>query len=94
MCIVVFRRMQTVTNLYISALALSDVVLAMFCIPFQVTCDCSRPVLTFHWFSLQFRAALLQRWDLPEIMCQFCPFMQTLSVGPAEKNKKKYFSEQ
>ena len=54
--------MQTVTNYYISALALSDVVLAMFCIPFQ------------------FRAALMQRWDLPEFMCQFCPFMQTLSV--------------
>ena len=30
-----FRRMQTVTNYYISALALSDVVLALFCIPFQ-----------------------------------------------------------
>ena len=55
--------MQTVTNYYISALALSDVVLALFCIPFQ------------------FRAALMQRWDLPEFMCQFCPFMQTLSVG-------------
>ena len=27
--------MQTVTNYYISALALSDVVLALFCIPFQ-----------------------------------------------------------
>ena len=54
--------MQTVTNYYISALALSDVVLALFCIPFQ------------------FRAALMQRWDLPEFMCQFCPFMQTLSV--------------
>ena len=54
--------MQTVTNYYISALALSDAVLALFCIPFQ------------------FRAALVQRWDLPEFMCQFCPFMQTLSV--------------
>ena len=54
--------MQTVTNFYISNLALSDVILAVFCIPFQ------------------FRAALMQRWDLPEFMCQLCPFMQTLSV--------------
>ena len=62
MCISFLRRMQTVTNFYIANLALSDVVLALFCIPFQ------------------FRAALMQRWDLPEFMCQFCPFMQTLSV--------------
>ena len=60
--IIVSRRMQTVTNYYIANLALSDVVLAVFCIPFQ------------------FRAALMQRWDLPEFMCQFCPFIQTLSV--------------
>ena len=49
--------MQTVTNLYISALALSDVVLAMFCIPFQVSSDWSRPVLTSHWFSAVPRGA-------------------------------------
>ena len=61
--VIVSRRMQTVTNFYIANLALSDVVLALFCIPFQ------------------FRAALIQRWDLPEFMCQFCPFMQTLSVS-------------
>ena len=61
--VLVSRRMQTVTNFYIANLALSDVVLALFCIPFQ------------------FRAALIQRWDLPEFMCQFCPFMQTLSVS-------------
>ena len=61
--VLVSRRMQTVTNFYIANLALSDVVLALFCIPFQ------------------FRAALIQRWDLPEFMCQFCPFMQTLSVN-------------
>lgn len=24
----------------------------------------------------QFQAALLRRWDLPEIMCSFCPFFQ------------------
>ena len=58
MCIVVFRRMQTVTNLYISALALSDVVLAMFCIPFQVSSDWSTPALfTSHWFSAVPRGA-------------------------------------
>ena len=63
--VLVSRRMQTVTNFYIANLALSDVVLALFCIPFQ------------------FRAALIQRWDLPEFMCQFCPFIQTLSVSYA-----------
>ena len=61
--VLVSWRMQTVTNFYIANLALSDVVLALFCIPFQ------------------FRAALVQRWELPEFMCQFCPFMQTLSVS-------------
>ncbi|CAB3387941.1 Hypothetical predicted protein [Cloeon dipterum] len=29
----------------------------------------------------QFQAALLQRWDLPDFMCSFCPFVQTLSVN-------------
>ena len=29
----------------------------------------------------QFHAALLQRWDLPEFMCQFCPTVQILSVN-------------
>ena len=29
----------------------------------------------------QFHAALLQRWDLPEFMCQFCPTVQLLSVN-------------
>ena len=65
--ILILRRMQTVTNFYIANLAMSDVVLALFCIPFQ------------------FRAALMQRWDLPEFMCQFCPFMQTLSVCNNDK---------
>lgn len=61
--IAVSRRMQTVTNFYIANLAFADVILAMFCIPFQ------------------FRAALVQRWDLPAFMCQFCPFAQILSVN-------------
>jgi len=34
-----------------------------------------------HSFSLQFHAALLQRWDLPEFMCQFCPTVAVLSVN-------------
>ena len=33
------------------------------------------------FFLFQFRAALVQRWDLPAFMCQFCPFAQILSVS-------------
>ena len=55
--------MHNVTNFYIANLASADVIIAVFCIPFQ------------------FYAALLQRWDLPEFMCKFCPFTQTLSVN-------------
>ncbi|XP_071745532.1 RYamide receptor isoform X2 [Lepeophtheirus salmonis] len=55
--------MQNVTNIYIANLAFADVIIALFCIPFQ------------------FYAALLQRWDLPGFMCQFCPFAQILSVN-------------
>ena len=29
----------------------------------------------------QFHAALWQRWDLPEFMCQFCPTVQIFSVN-------------
>lgn len=57
------RQMHTVTNLYIANLALADVIIGMFCIPFQ------------------FQAALLQRWNLPEFMCAFCPFVQVVSVN-------------
>jgi leucokinin receptor len=57
------RSMQNVTNFFIANLAVSDVIIAIFCIPFQ------------------FYAALLQRWDLPEFMCKFCPFAQILSVN-------------
>lgn len=32
-------------------------------------------------YILQFQAALLQRWNLPDIMCPFCPFVQYLSVN-------------
>ena len=64
--------LQTVTNFYIANLALSDVILAMFCIPFQ------------------FRAALVQRWDLPSFMCQFCPFIQILSVSISMSDIQHY----
>lgn len=58
-----YRRMRTVTNMYIANLAFADVTIALFAIPFQ------------------FHAALLQRWDLPAFMCQFCPTVQILSVN-------------
>lgn len=29
----------------------------------------------------QFQAALLQRWNLPDFMCYFCPFIQMFSVN-------------
>eukprot|EP00095_Tigriopus_kingsejongensis_P012396 maker-scaffold682_size112745-snap-gene-0.12 protein:Tk12396 transcript:maker-scaffold682_size112745-snap-gene-0.12-mRNA-1 annotation:"lymnokinin receptor" len=57
------RRMRTITNFFIANLALSDVVIGTFSIPFQ------------------FQAALLQRWNLPEIMCSLCPFFQNVSVN-------------
>ncbi|XP_063708779.1 RYamide receptor-like [Culicoides brevitarsis] len=57
------RQMQTVTNFFIANLALADITIGMFTIPFQ------------------FQAALLQRWNLPEIMCPFCPFVQYVSVN-------------
>jgi leucokinin receptor len=44
-------------------LALADIVIGIFSIPFQ------------------FQAAVLQRWNLPEILCPFCPFVQTISVN-------------
>ena len=55
--------MHDVINFYISNLALSDIILAIFCIPFQ------------------FYAAVEQQWNLPEFMCQFCPFAQTLGIN-------------
>ncbi|BET01389.1 receptor [Nesidiocoris tenuis] len=57
------RRMQNVTNCFIANLAMADIVIGLFAIPFQ------------------FQAALLQRWDLPEFMCPFCPYVQILSVN-------------
>jgi len=49
---------QSVTNFFIANLALADVIIGLFAIPFQ------------------FQAALLQRWNLPDFMCPFCPFFQ------------------
>jgi len=31
--------------------------------------------------TIKFQAALLQRWNLPALMCPFCPFVQVLSVN-------------
>ncbi|RZF35282.1 hypothetical protein LSTR_LSTR010311 [Laodelphax striatellus] len=56
------RRMRSVTNYYIANLALADIVIGLFAIPFE------------------FQAALLQRWNLPEFMCSFCPFFKIISV--------------
>ncbi|ODM95717.1 Neuropeptide FF receptor 1 [Orchesella cincta] len=55
--------MRTVTNMFIANLALADIIIGLFTIPFQ------------------FQAALLQRWNLPDFMCAFCPFVQILSVN-------------
>ena len=69
MYIVIFRRLRTVTNMYIlniiitiitiitigryiANLALADVIIGVFAIPFQ------------------FQAILLQRWTLPPFMCK------------------------
>uniref|UniRef100_A0A182PIA3 G-protein coupled receptors family 1 profile domain-containing protein n=1 Tax=Anopheles epiroticus TaxID=199890 RepID=A0A182PIA3_9DIPT len=57
------KQMQTITNMFIANLALADVTIGVFAIPFQ------------------FQAALLQRWNLPEFMCPFCPFVQLISVN-------------
>lgn len=57
------KTMHNINNGLLANLALSDVTIAIFCIPFQ------------------FYAALLQRWDLPQFMCNFCPFAQTFSVN-------------
>ncbi|XP_055532320.1 substance-K receptor-like [Wyeomyia smithii] len=61
--VVTTKQMQTITNMFIANLALADVTIGMFAIPFQ------------------FQAALLQRWNLPDFMCPFCPFVQLLSVN-------------
>lgn len=61
--VIVSRRMQTVTNMYITNLAFADVTIALFAIPFQ------------------FHASMVQRWDLPAFMCQFCPFVACLSIN-------------
>ena len=57
------KSMQTVTNFYIANLAVADVIVGIFAIPFQ------------------FQAALLQRWDLPEILCAVAPFVLEFTVN-------------
>uniref|UniRef100_A0A182QUV7 G-protein coupled receptors family 1 profile domain-containing protein n=1 Tax=Anopheles farauti TaxID=69004 RepID=A0A182QUV7_9DIPT len=61
--VVTTKQMQTITNMFIANLALADVTIGVFVIPFQ------------------FQAALLQRWNLPDFMCPFCPFVQLISVN-------------
>ena len=63
--IVIFKNkgMQTVTNFYIANLAVADVLIGVFSIPFQ------------------FQAALLQRWDLPAILCPVAPFVKEITVN-------------
>ncbi|XP_059478219.1 neuromedin-K receptor-like [Neocloeon triangulifer] len=62
--IVCSRRMQrSATNCFIANLAMADIAIGLFSVPFQ------------------FQAALLQRWNLPNFMCAFCPFVQVLSVN-------------
>lgn len=38
-------------------------------------------IIAMFAIPFQFHAALLQRWDLPEFMCQFCPTVAILSVN-------------
>jgi leucokinin receptor len=57
------RQMHTTTNFFIANLAMADVTIGVFAIPFQ------------------FQAAILQRWNLPDFMCPFCPFVQCVSVN-------------
>ncbi len=57
------KSMQTVTNFYISNLAVADVIVGIFAIPFQ------------------FQAALLQRWDLPHVMCPVAPFVKEFTIN-------------
>ncbi|ODM87893.1 Neuropeptide Y receptor, partial [Orchesella cincta] len=61
--VTVSARMRTVTNMFIANLALADIIIGLFAIPFQ------------------FQAAILQRWNLPNFMCAFCPFVPVLSVN-------------
>ncbi|XP_046666371.1 LOW QUALITY PROTEIN: orexin/Hypocretin receptor type 1-like [Homalodisca vitripennis] len=61
------RRMQNVTNCFIANLALADIVIGLFAIPFQV--------------KIIIYATLLQRWNQPHFMCAFCPFVQVLTVN-------------
>lgn len=79
------RRMHNVTHYFIANLALADIVIGLFAIPFQVrfNISVSAPQGSCRniFFSLQFQAALLQRWNLPHFMCPFCPFVQVLSVN-------------
>ncbi|GAB6028180.1 hypothetical protein CHUAL_002385 [Chamberlinius hualienensis] len=42
---------------------------------------CADVIIAVFAIPFQFQAALLQRWNLPEFMCAFCPFVTVLSVN-------------
>ncbi|XP_076369204.1 RYamide receptor-like isoform X2 [Tachypleus tridentatus] len=48
---------------------------------FIANLSCADIIIGLFSIPFQFQAALLQRWVLPEFMCAFCPFVQTLSVN-------------
>ena len=84
------NHIQSVTNYFIANLALADVIIGLFAIPFQVTSITFsiflfmnkiyfHPVNQGFNYLLQFQAALLQRWNLPPFLCPFCPFFQVAS---------------
>ena len=57
------KALHNAQNYLIANLALSDIIIAIVCIP------------------LQFYAALMQRWDMPAIMCKLSPMFQTFCVN-------------
>jgi leucokinin receptor len=84
---VVFRSkaMHNVTNYFISNLALADIVIGMFAVPFQVIRQNSSLSLKCQSIKIflifKFQAALLQYWVLPQVLCKIAPFASTLSVN-------------
>lgn len=85
-------RMQTVTNYFIINLAVGDAITGLLAIPFkfQVPTQLVRWVPRWRKWAEEERrretgswvqAALLQRWVLPDFMCQLVPFIETVSLS-------------